>query len=443
MSVTTLPALDAVPARDTADRRAIRKVLIASIVGTVIEWFDYSLYGVVASLVINKLFFPALSPTAATLAAFATFAVGFLSRPLGGIVIAHIGDRFGRKPALIVAICLMGGATVGLGLLPTYYDIGVWASVLLVLLRLLQGFGAGAELAGAQTFVAEYVPQRERAFYTSLIMASTGVAILLSSSAFLAVTRLPEDDFMRWGWRVPFLLSAVLFGVALYIRKNLDETPVYAAALQRGAQRKRQEGIPLRQLLTHSWREVLCGFLSLAGHLSWGYVLSVFSLSYLSNTLGMSKSDGLIALMIAVTANTLMTPVMGRLADRFGPTRVFSLGAIFLGLFVFPFFRMLESGNLAVAILAMCLAYGVGIGATSGAQGAFLANLFPAPYRFSGIALSRELNSVMFAGSTPFIATALVAWGGGRSTYVSIYLALCCLLTLGAVQMARRFKVRH
>lgn len=423
-----------------ADARTIRKVMVASIAGTVIEWYDYSLYGAAAGLVINKLFFPSLSATAAMLAAFATFAVGFLSRPLGGIVIAHLGDRYGRKPALIFAVTLMGAATLALGLLPTFGRIGIWAPLILVLLRLMQGFGAGAELSGAQTFVAEYVPSRERGFYTSLINASTGVAILLSTGAFFLVTQLPEAVFLGWAWRVPFLLSVVLFGVAMYIRKHLDETPLYVAAAARAEAQKKEHKIPLRELLAASPGQVLCGFFSLAGHQANGYVLSVFSLSYMANTLGMAKSDGLMALMIAVTVNTIMTPFMGRWADRAGTIRVFSFGAVFLLLFAFPLFWLLGTGNLFLAALGMSIAYGVGHGATSGAQGAFLANLFPTRYRYSGIALSRELNGAIFAGATPFIATALVGAGGGKPTYVVFYLMFCCLLTLAAVQAAARFK---
>ncbi len=426
-----------------ADKKAIRKVMIASVAGTVIEWYDYSLYGAAAGLVINKLFFPSLSPTAAMLAAFATFAVGFLSRPLGGVIIAHMGDKYGRKPALIFAITLMGAATLALGLLPTYYQIGIWAPIILVLLRLMQGFGAGAELAGAQTFVAEYVPAKQRGFYTSIINASTGVAILLSTGAFYLVTKLPDDIFMSWGWRIPFLLSIVLFGVAMYIRKNLDETPQYVAAVAQAEIKKKEQKTPLRQLLTNSPGQVVCGFLSLAGHQANGYVLSVFSLSYMANTLGMAKSDGLMALMFAVTANTIATPFMGRLADRIGTTKVFSFGAIFLFLFAFPLFWMLDTKNIYIAALGMSIAYSIGHGATSGAQGAFLANLFPTQYRYSGIALSREMNSVIFAGSTPFIATALVGAAGGKPTYVVFYLMLCCILTLTAVQLAKRFKEHY
>lgn len=430
-------------AAQSPSKKTIRKVMLASISGTVIEWYDYSLYGAAAGLVINKLFFPNLSPAIATLAAFLTFAVGFVSRPLGGVIIAHIGDRYGRKPALIFAVTLMGAATLALGLLPTYQHIGIWATVALVVLRLMQGFGSGAELAGAQTFVAEYVPIRQRGFYTSVINASTGVAILLSSLAFFLVSQLPNEAFMGWGWRIPFLLSIVLFVVAIYIRKHLDETPEYVKSLETAAHSKRTQTVPIKALIVNSPKNLICGLLSLSGHQANGYVLSVFSISYLTNTLGMERSDGLMALMVAVSANTIMTPIMGKMTDRFGTTAVFSFGAIFLAAFAYPLFWFLNSGSLALATLGMCIAYGIGHGATSGAQGAFLANLFPTQYRYSGIALSRELNSVIFAGSTPAIATALVAFGDGKPTYLIYYLIFCCLLTLSAVQMAKGSKEHH
>lgn len=424
----------------TPDRKAIKKVMTASVAGTIIEWYDYSLYGAAAGLVINKLFFPSLSPSAATLAAFATFAVGFISRPLGGVVISHMGDKYGRKPALIFALLLMGASTLLLGLLPTYFHIGIWAPIILVLLRLLQGFGAGAELSGAHTFVAEYVPLKERGFYTSIINASTGVAILLSTGAFYLVTRLPDEIFMSWGWRIPFLFSILLFAVAMFIRKSLDETPQYVEAMKNAEDKNKAKKVPLAQLFIESPKQVLCGFLSLAGHQANGYVLSVFSISYMANTLGMERSQGLFALMFAVTANTLMTPVMGKLADRFGNATIFSFGAIFLAVAAFPLFWALNTQNLVIITIVMCLVYGIGHGSTSGANGAFLTNLFPTQYRYTGVAVARELNSVIFAGSTPLIAAALVTLADGKPTYVAIYLIVSCICTLTAVHIAKSFK---
>ncbi|MBJ9569082.1 MHS family MFS transporter [Citrobacter braakii] len=420
-----------------ADTRTIRKVVVAGSVGTIIEWYDYALYGAAAGLVINKLFFPSLSPSSALLAALATFAVGYFARPLGGVIISHIGDKWGRKPALIFSIVLMGLTTVALGLLPSYFHIGVWSSVLLVLLRLLQGFGAGAELAGALTFVGEYVPFKRRAFYTSIINASTVVGIMLATGAFLLVSQLPEDAFLSWGWRIPFLASSVLFILAFYIRHNLDETPAYQKSMAEAEKKKKTQKVPLSELLKNSPKEVFYAFLSVTAHQANSYILSVFSISYMVNTLGMTRTDSLIALICGSIAGIIGTPIMGSISDKVGAPKVYSLGCIFIALFSIPFFAILDTQNLAFVILGMCILYGIGYGATSGSQGAFLVNLFPIRYRFSGVALSRELNGMLIAGPTPFICAWLVTLAEGKPTYVFGYIWACCLLSVVAVHIIK------
>ncbi|MGO4283744.1 MFS transporter, partial [Bosea sp. TAB14] len=272
------------PAATEAGRANLGKAVTAATVGTVIEWYDYALYGAASGVIINKLFFPNLSPTTGVLAAFATFAVGYFARPVGGIVISHIGDTFGRKPALILTITLMGLATVLMGLLPTYESIGLAAPILLVLMRLIQGFGAGAELAGAIVLVAEYAPPSKRAFYTGLPNAATLVGIMLATLSFLLISYLPEDVLLGWAWRVPFLISGALFLVAFYIRKHLDETPEYVAAMARAEAKRHEQRVPLGELFRNSPREVLFGFLSVTGHNANAYILSAFSLSYMINT---------------------------------------------------------------------------------------------------------------------------------------------------------------
>lgn len=423
--------------RTPAEQANIRRAVTAATVGTIIEWFDYALYGAAAGLFINKLFFPQLSATVGVLAAFATFAVGFFSRPLGGILISHFGDRFGRKPALIFTIALMGFSTVAMGLLPTYAQAGILAPTLLVTLRLLQGFGAGAEYAGAVTLVSEYVPPERRAYYTAYLQAATVVGIMLATLMFLLVSQLPEETLFGWAWRVPFLASAVLFVVALYIRKNLDETPEYVAAMERAAQHRQVARVPLGELLRHSPREVIFGFLSVTGHNANAYILSAFSLSYLTNTLGMARTDALTAVMIATFTGVVMTPPLGALADRIGHAKVYLSGAIFVLLYAFPMFALLDTKNLVLVTLGLSLGYGLGFGGLASAQGAFLANLFPTRYRFSGIALTRELNSLLIAGPTPFIAAALVSAGGGKPVWVVTYLMVCCAITAIAILAIR------
>jgi len=432
------PAVAAAAAPDAHRAQNIRRAVTAAAIGTVIEWYDYALYGAASGLIINKLFFPSLSPVNGILASFATFAVGYFIRPLGGLVISHIGDKFGRKPALIFAVVLMGAATVAMGLLPTYAQVGVLAPVLLVLMRMLQGFGAGAELAGAITLVAEYAPPGRRAYYTSIPNAATMVGIMLASLSFLLISSVPEETLLGWVWRIPFLVSALLFVVALYIRSRLDETPEYVAALAQAARRREENKVPVGQLLRNSPREVFFGFLTVTGHNANVYILSAFAISYMINTLGMSKQAGLAASVISACCGIVGTPLLGVLSDRIGSAKVFVGAAIFIGLFAFPLFMLLDTKNVFLATLALSLGMGLGFGGTSGAQGAFLANLFPTRYRFSGIAVARELNGVLVAGPTPLIASALVAWADGRPTYVALYLMVCCALTVLAV-----FAIKH
>jgi MFS family permease len=415
--------------RAPTERANIRRAVTAATIGTIIEWFDYALYGAAAGLIINKLFFPQFSESAGVLAAFATFAVGFFSRPLGGILISHFGDRFGRKPALIFTIALMGASTVAMGLLPTYAQVGIWAPILLVVLRLLQGFGAGAEYAGAVTLVAEYVPPERKAYYTAYLQAATVVGIMLATLMFLIVSYLPEETLFGWAWRVPFLVSALLFFVALYIRQNLDETPEYVAAMERAAERRLEAKVPLGELFRKSPRELLFGFLSVTGHNANAYILSAFSLSYMTNTLGMTRTDALTAVMIATLTGIIMTPPMGAIADRIGHAKVYLFGAVFVLLYAFPMFALIDTKNVVLATLGLSIGYGIGFGGLASAQGAFLANLFPTRYRFSGIAMTRELNSLLIAGPTPFIAAALVSAGGGKPIWVVTYLMVCCGVT--------------
>lgn len=429
-----------------ADARMVsltRRAVVAAVFGTTIEWFDYALYGAAAGLIINKLFFPNLSSTAGMLAAFVTFALGFFSRPLGGIVISHLGDRYGRKPALVATILLMGVSTFAIGLLPTYAEIGMLAPVLLTVLRLMQGLGAGAEYAGALTLVAEYVPAHKKAYYTAYLQAATFAGIMLATLAFLLVSVLPEDILLGWAWRVPFLLSALLIGVALYIRKNLDETPEYVAATRSAMDSHRAAAVPISELLRHRPRELVFGFLSLTGHNANAYILSTFSLGYLTNTLGMAPADALTAVMVATLTGVVVTPPLGALADTIGHATLYLCGALFTLVFAVPMFLLLETRSLALVTLGLSIGYGFGYGGLAAAQGAFLASLFPVNYRFSGIALAREFNSVLIAGPTPFIATALVSAGGGDPVWVACYLMACCAISAVAIVIIRGSAGKH
>lgn len=413
-----------------------RAVVAASAVGTILEWYDFALYGAAAALFINRLYFPSVSPLIGSLAAFATFAVGFFARPVGGLVVAHFGDRIGRKPALVFTVAIMGASTVLIGLLPGYAVIGVWAPVLLVLLRLLQGFGAGAELAGAITYIAEYTPPNRRAFFTSIPNACTAVGLAMAVGLYAILgALLTEAQMLSWGWRVPFLASALIVFVAVYIRQSLDETPAFKAELNKVKSAVR---LPLAQVFSERGRDVLLGFFSVTGHNANAYILNAFALGYITGTLHLGRGLALVALLAAAAAGIVMTPLFGILSDRIGRKPVFIGGAVFVAAYAFPFFDLLQTGSPSLVVLAMMLGYGIGFGAMSGAQGAFLAELFETRFRYTGIAAAREMNSVLIAGPTPFIASALVAAASGQPWLVAWYIIACQAVTVISVLFARR-----
>ncbi|WP_420733444.1 MFS transporter [Brevibacterium luteolum] len=422
------------PAADAPLRPAARRAIVASVIGTVIEWYDYALYGAAAGLVIGPLFFPDSVFGAGQLSALATFAVGFLARPVGGIVIGHIGDRHGRRPAMILTIVLMAIATVAIGLLPTAAAVGVLAPILLVIFRFLQGFGAGAELSGATTMVAEYVPVHRRGFFTSLVLCAPPAGIVLATAAFfLASSGMAEETFMSIGWRLPFLASVVLFFVAIYIRAKLEETPEYTSAMEQQAARATK--VPLLALLATDWRGVLAGFLSLTGHNALNYGMAVFSIGYLVGT-GMPQTHALGAVTLGTVAAIILTPLGGSLADRFGAGRVMGWASVIGALYSFPFLWLLSQGTFTSALIAIAIGYGLVISGTSGSQGAFLANLFPTRHRFSAMALAREANGALIAGFSPVVLAALVAWANGAITAAAGYLVACCLLSAAAIFLA-------
>lgn len=403
--------------------------MFAATLGTAIEWYDYALYGIAAGLVISPLFFPEAVGDTGPIIAFATFAVGFIIRPIGGLAIAHLGDKIGRKPALLLTIILMGVATTGIGLLPTAESIGIAAPILLVALRALQGFGAGAELSGALTVAAEYTPESRRGFFTGIINAVGGAGSALAMLAFLAVTAVPEEVLLGGLWRVPFLLSAVLFVLALYIRKRLDETPEYQAAKEKN-EAAIKNSVPLKEVFKASPRRVIFAILMWSGHNANTYIVLTFALSYLTNTVGFARTEALWITLIASTVGCLLSPVWGIAGDRYGHKQVFGGVMIFGALFSLPLFMMMNTGQFAIALIGLLIASGITFGGTSGTAGAVSANLFPARFRYSGIAAAKEINAATIAGPTPFIAAALVSVMDGEPWLAAAFISLCCLITV-------------
>ncbi len=423
--------MDRVGGESAGQVESIRKVALASFIGTTIEWYDYFLFGTAAALVFNQLFFPNVDPLIGTLAAFATFAVGFVARPLGGAIFGHYGDRIGRKAMLVLTLLIMGIATFLIGLLPTYETIGIWAPILLVVLRLLQGFGVGGEWGGAVLMAVEHSPGGRRGFYGSWPQMGVPAGLLLSTGVFAIFSSLPNEQFLAWGWRVPFLLSILLVAVGLYIRLAILETPAFRQVQETQTEAR----MPIMDVLRTNLKGVLLVIgMRIAENGSF-FIFSVFVLSYATEQLGLARSLVLAGVMIAATIQLFAVPVWGALSDKIGRRPVYLFGAAFTLLFAFPSFWLINTQATILVWLAIVLALAVGHAAMYGPQAAFLPELFGTRVRYSGIAFSRELASVVAGALSPFIATALLAWAGSYWP-VAVYLAAMALITIVAVYLA-------
>lgn len=381
------------------------RISVATVVGTAVEAFDFLAYGTAAALVFNKLFFPQFDPLTGTLAAFAAFASGMLARPVGGILFGHFGDRIGRKSMLTLSLLMMGICTVLIGLLPTYEQIGVWAPILLVALRIGQGLSFGGELGGAMLMAVEHAPPRWRGFFGSLPLVGAPLGILLSVGAFALVTRLPEEDFLSWGWRLPFLASAVLIVVGILIRRGIDESPDFARVKSEQTQVK----LPVAELLgKHGKALLLCVGCKLA-EVTLIYTFLVFSVSYAVSTLGFNRSDALQALLYGAAVMTFTIPVFGMLGDRYGARRVCGWGGLLLGVMAIPIFMAVGSGSLlaysVAAFVAMALNYAMMIAP----QSSLYAAQFPPELRYSGLSIGVQFSAAIGGGLAPMVSAMLVA----------------------------------
>lgn len=406
-----------------------RNVMLAAAVGSALEWYDFFIYGTAAALVFGDLFFPKLDATAGTLAAFATFGVGFAARPLGGIVFGHLGDRLGRKPVLVITLMLVGGGTFLIGLLPTHATAGVWAPVLLVLLRLVQGFGAGAEYGGAVILAVEYAPEGRRGLFGSLAPVGVTVGNLLAAAVFAACTLLPREDFLAWGWRIPFLLSIVLVLVGFVIRARVTETPVFLEAVAK----RKVERAPVLEVLRRHPREILVVVGARLAENGLGYLFPVFALNHLTRNLGVPKGTALGAIMTAHALSLVTIPLFSALSDRIGRRPVYLGAAVFSGLYAWPFFLLLETREPALITLAMVMGIAVGVAGMFGPQAAYFAELFGARLRYSGFAIARELGSLLAGGVAPFLSAWLVVQGGGDPWLVAAYMSAMCAITALAI----------
>jgi len=409
---------------------SIRRIALASFAGTTIEWYDFFLYGTAAALVFNKVFFPTFDPLTGTLAAYGTYAVGFIARPLGGAVIGHYGDRIGRKSMLVLTLVLMGAATFLIGLLPTYDQIGLWAAVALVALRLIQGFGVGGEWGGAVLMAVEHAPEGSRGFYGSWPQIGVPAGLLLSTGVFSLFARLPQDQFLSWGWRVPFLLSIVLVGIGLYIRLSILETP----AFEKLKESRREARQPTLEVLRHYPKQVLLAMGARVAENGSFYIYSVFSLTYATQYAGVDRNVVLNSILIASACDAVAIPLYGALSDRVGRRPVYLFGAIMTAVFAFPFFWLIGTGQPRMVLLAMLGAFLLSHGAMYAPQAAFLSEMFGTRVRYSGASLGSQLASVAAGGLAPLIATALMA-NYGRNA-VALYLIAMAAITIVSVAVA-------
>lgn len=421
--------MNAAPTTSTK-KNSMLGVGAAALVGSALEWYDFYLYGTAAALVFNRIIFVNSDPVVATLAAFATFAVGYLIRPLGGLIFGRMGDTLGRKRVLVLTLLIMGVATFLMGLTPSYEQIGIWAPIMLIVLRLVQGIGAGAEFGGAAIFSVEHADPRRRGLHGAWPSAGVYLGLLMASGVFAVVTQLPEDQFLAWGWRIPFLLSAVVVIVALIIRLRLAESPAFVAM-------QSDEHAPVSPVKTVFAQEKT-GMLTLfLAQLPQNVVSSInlaFITAYLVGNLQLSASVGPVATTIGTAVTMVLLPVFGALSDRIGRRPVILFGIVFSGIFAFPYFWLVGGGEApALVVVAIVLSLGLGVGSMFGPQAAYFTELFTGGARFTGLAFSRELAGAVSAGTTPLIAVALVAATGGATWAVSLFIVAACVVGAIAV----------
>lgn len=420
---------------DGVDPRNLRRLVFGAMVGTALEWYDFFIYGTAAALVFNQLFFPGFSDAAGILASFAAFGVGFLVRPLGGIIFGMLGDRIGRRETLIITTLIMGLSTGVIGLLPTYETIGVLAPAVLVFLRVCQGLGAGAEFGGASTLLAESSPSSRRGFFCSFSQMGVQVGLVLGNVAFLIVALLPDPQLFSWGWRIPFLISFAMIAVALYVRLRVEESPVFQAMTQNTETVR----LPMFDAVRRHPRNFLVGIGAHVCDTGLAYFFATYSVVYLTTQVGVSRNIALAGVIIYGLVVIVLQPMYGALSDRIGrrPINIFSV--VFTALFAFPFFLLLGTGSTPLIWGALIIATALGWAPMIAVQGAFYSELFGARVRYTGFAASREIGAAL-AGFTPFIAGVLVAALNGAPWLAAAFIIVLALISLTAFLFSRETK---
>ncbi|EWY41561.1 MFS transporter [Skermanella stibiiresistens SB22] len=418
------------PTSIDVDRKTVTRVAWASFVGTFIEFYDYFIYGAAAALIFPKLFFSGLPPVTASIVSFATLGVTFITRPLGAVIFGHYGDTIGRKTMLVLSLMIMGVATFLIGLLPTYEMIGVWAPILLVTIRLLQGVAVGGEWGGATTMIIEYAPANRRGFYGTFVQLGNVFGLLTSTAAFAVASSLDEASFMSWGWRIPFLVSIVLLAVGMFIRLRIPEPP----AFQRLKEKRKDTTMPLVTVFRNHPKEIFAAAGMRFSENVLGYLIISWILSYATTTLGISRQVALEGVMLAAASGIISFPLYGLLSDYIGRRAVFLFGALAACAYAFPFFWLLDTGSPELMKVALVIGYGVILASMYAIEPSYFSEMFATNVRYTGVSLGYQLASIV-GGFTPMMAAGLLAWSGGASWPISLLLlaasaitALCVIL---------------
>ena len=439
-------ALTHEPTTTNAKRLEERRVLVGTMVGTTIEWYDFFIYAQAAGLVLAGLYFAPLGSDNAALAqlvAWASIGISFLFRPLGAIVAGHLGDRLGRKAMLVVTLVMMGASTVLIGVLPTYAQIGVTAPLLLILLRILQGFSAGGEWGGAALMSVEHAPDNKRGFFGAYPQIGVPSGLILATGVMLVVTNsMTEEAFLAWGWRIPFLLSVVLIGIGYIIRRSVNESPVFTELQER----KKESAAPLKELFAHNWRQVVLTALIFIANNAAGYLLIAFFSSYATKPaeaggLGMERSPVLLASTVAAVFWLAATMFGGILSDRIGRIRTFQIGYAWLFAWAIPMFLLIDTKNIVLFAVALVV-LAVGLGLSYGPQAALYAEMFPAHVRYSGVSIGYALGAILGGAFAPLIAQLLLdetSW----SPSIGIYIMVLAAISVAAVSVVKETRGVH
>ncbi|SJM63994.1 MFS transporter [Gulosibacter sp. 10] len=428
--------------------RRLRKPILSGWAGTTLEFFDFQIYALAAALVFNRIFFPELDPALGMLSSFGTYAVGFFARPIGAIFFGWLGDKKGRKLVLVVTIGMMGVSTMLIGLLPDYHQVGILAPILLLLLRVVQGLGAGAELAGATVFLAEFAPKRKRGIVSAFVALGTNSGTLLASFTWLLLAMMPEDMLLSWGWRIPFVASILVTLFTLYIRRHLDETPVFKSIEEQEAVKQieaetaaRAEQIeearkPLGEILRKGWKTFLLAMMLRIGESGTTYLYQTFLVGYIATTLLMDRSIASAGVMVASLLGFITVPLFGLLADKYGRRIIYRYVSLFQALFAFPALAFLQTTSVASVMLALIGGMSIGMLGMYAVQSSYLPEMFGSRYRYTGLAAAKEIGALVSGGIAPVVATGLLAWFSNSWIPIAVYISVLALIAFVATFIA-------